>query len=595
MTEMAQTVLPPLAHERAVVCTTLTMPLRDGTELLARLHTRADGEPRPVLLIRTPYGEPMSRQLPVLPALELGFAVVVQQCRGTGGSGGQLRTFENERDDGLDTLAWLRAQPFCDGRIAMFGQSYLGMTQMAVAGHNPEGLAAISPLVTPHDYRDGLVFRQGVFQLGQAVSWHLLKAVEMIQDRRARGEDVRELSERLAALAGDPDTLWALPLIERPVLSELLPSWRTWLERENDTTYWRSISYSTTRSASRVPALHVGGWYDLFLAGTLDNYRVMAERTGRQHLIIGPWSHADYTGVTGELAFPRGGARDIGLEAQQLRFLRSAVDGQPIELPPVQLYVTGSNTWRSFRSWPPAEAVEQRWHLHQDGSLTTEASEEEDAQLTWVHDPMDPVPTVGGSSLISGGLDGRPSFAPGPRDQRPLDSRTDMLRFTSVELTEDVEVIGPVAVTVHVATTGEDADVVARLIDIHPDGRAMGIVDGIVRLRYRAGMDSPRPVPVGSVVEAVVDLVGTAHTFRRGHRIRVDIAGSDHPKYDANSASGKPVAQVTPGDLRTATNTLYLSRSAPSWVSLPVVPARHTQSSPEGGSQNATPERATAL
>src|SRR5690625_388247 len=430
---------------------TLVTPLSDGTELLARLTTGADGAARPVMLVRTPYGEPMSRTLPVQGALDAGFAVVVQQCRGTCGSGGELRTFENERDDGLETIAWLREQPFCDGRIVMFGHSYLGMTQMAVVGDNPEGLMAISPVVTPHDYRDGLVFRQGAFQLGQAVSWHTLKSAEVLQDLRARGEDVADLVTAFGALAASPEAFRALPLRERPVFRELIPSWRTWVEGENDASYWHAISYRKRRAAARVPALHVGGWYDLFLSGTLENFRDMAAHSPGQHLIVGPWVHADYGDVTGELHFPGASGRAIGLEQQQLGFLRAAVDGEPSTMPAVQVYVMGANRWRTFDAWPPREATPAPWHLHADGTLAEPAPEAESAHLEWVHDPTDPVPTVGGSSLIVGGIDGRPSYAPGPRDQRLLDERDDILRFTSAELASPLEVVGEVTVTAHVA------------------------------------------------------------------------------------------------------------------------------------------------
>lgn len=564
--------LPPQPG-RATRSEVVVTPLRDGTELLARVVTDADGAPRPVLLVRTPYGEAMSRTLPVQGALDAGFAVMVQQCRGTCGSGGQLRTFENERNDGLDTLEWLRAQPFCDGRIVMFGHSYLGMTQMAVVGDNPPGLKAISPVVTPHDYRDGLVFRQGVFQLGQAVSWHLLKSAEVLHDLAGRGHDVAGVAADFGKLAASPAAFEALPVGERPVFAELIPSWRSWIEAENDPAYWAAMSYRQRRSAARVPALHVGGWFDLFLSGTLENFRDMAAHGPHQHLIVGPWVHGDYGDVTGELHFPGAAGRAIGLEQLQLRFLRAAVDDEPLALPAVQVYVMGANRWRTFDHWPPAEAQHTRWYLHTTGRLSTEPPASEATPLEWVHDPRDPVPTVGGSSLIAGGIGGRPSFAPGPRDQRLLDHRRDILRFTTPPLTEAVEVVGEVTVTAHVTAEAFDGDLVARLIDVYPDGRAMGVTDGIVRLRYRNGMDDPQPLKPGEVVEVTVDLVGTAHAFREGHRIRVDIAGSDFPKYDRNSGTAKPVAEVTEADLRPFTQRIYFDATRPSYLTLPVVSA----------------------
>ncbi|GAA5162709.1 hypothetical protein GCM10023214_29800 [Amycolatopsis dongchuanensis] len=223
------------------VVESVRVPMRDGARLAGRLH-RAPGGARPVLLIRTPYAEPMSRTLPVLPALDAGFSVLVQECRGTGRSDGELRTFENETSDGLDTLAWLVAQPWCDGRIAMFGMSYLGMAQLAVSGHRPPGLVALAPTVTPDDYRDGLVYRQGAFQLGQAVGWHLLTAAQL-----AGGP-----TPALGRLLADPVAAYrTLPLADRPGISEFLPSWRTWLDREDDPAYWHGISYASRRATCR--------------------------------------------------------------------------------------------------------------------------------------------------------------------------------------------------------------------------------------------------------------------------------------------------------------------------------------------------------
>src|SRR3954468_10995075 len=473
----------------------VSVPVRDGAALAAVLHRPASGEPRPVLLVRTPYSEPMARTLPVTPALEAGFAVLVQNCRGTGGSDGELRTCENEAADGLDTLAWVVGQPWCNGQICMFGMSYLGMVQLAVSGCRPEGLVAIAPTVTPDDYRDGLVYRQGAFQLGQALGWHLLKAAQLIGDAAGRGEDVSARLPAFGALARDiPAAYRRLPLSDRPGIADLLPSWGTWLATENDPGYWHGISYAPQRAATAVPALHVGGWFDLFHRGTLDNYVTMTGGTD-QHLIIGPWAHADQSGVTGEVLYDGGSAQAIGLEEQQLRFLRESVDGSPSSLPPVQIYVMGVNRWRTENEWPLARTDWQTWYLGADGSLARERPAPGTA--TYVHDPRDPVPTVDGAILMSGSPAGGLDWQPGSRDQRALDGRTDILRFTSAVLPEDVEVTGPLQVRLNAATSAADTDFTAKLVDVHPDGRAMGIADGIVRARYRSGMDTPLPVTPG--------------------------------------------------------------------------------------------------
>lgn len=538
------------------------VPMRDGAQLAAIVHRDPAGA-RPVLLVRTPYAEPMARTIPVLPALDAGFAVLVQSCRGTGASDGELRTFEHETADGLDTLDWVCAQSWCDGRVVMYGMSYLGMVQLAVAGHRPGGLVALAPTVTPDDYRDGLVYRQGAFQLGQALGWHLLAGAQLLSRHPDRAADFLKL-------AADPEAAYrALPLSDRPGLTELLPSWRTWLGRENDRKYWQGISYAPRRARADLPALHVGGWFDLFLRGTLGNYTTMAPN-GAQHLVIGPWPHADQSGVTGEVYYPGGSAQAIGLEQQQLRFLRESVDGTPTTVPPVQLYVMGAG-WRTEQEWPPARAERQTWYLGADGSLGRDLPAAGSAE--YVHDPRDPVPTVGGAIVMAGSPDGGLQYQPGSRDQRVLDARTDILRFTGPVLEADVEVTGPLTVHLHAATSAVDTDFTAKLVDVHPGGRAMNIADGIVRARYRSGMDRPEPVVPGEVYEYVLDLGATSQIFRAGHRIRLDVASSNFPCFDRNPGTGTPAGEVTEDEFRPATQTVFFGSARPSAVHLPVIPA----------------------
>lgn len=556
------------------------IPMRDGTVLAASVYRSLAVDVQPVLLVRTPYNEQMSRTLPVTPALEAGFAVVIQNCRGTGGSEGELWAFENEASDGLDTIAWLREQEWCNGQVCMFGASYLGMAQLAVSGRRPEGLAAIVPIVATNSYRDGLVFRQGALQLGQGLGWHTLKTAQTLSERASRGEDISAAMGSLAAMSRDMDrTYRTLPLTDIPAITDVLPSWRRWLQNENDAGYWNRIGYTAERERTDVPALHIGGWFDLFLGGTLDNYAAISQRAAseparqNQHLIIGPWTHADQTGAAGELFFGAGAAQAIQLETQQLRFLCESVEGRPTSIPPVQIFVMGANCWRAENEWPLARTDWQKWYLQPDGTLGPEIQVDA-AAFEFTHDPHDPVPTVGGATLINGGTDGGTGYMPGARDQRVLDSRTDILRFTSPPLEDDVEVTGPLAVTLYAATSAADADFTAKLINVWPDGRAMGVADGIVRARYRNGMDEPENVEPGEVCEYRIDLVATSQVFRKGHRIRVDIAGSNFPCYDRNSGSGKPAGLVTDDDLRTAAQRIHCGAGYPSHIELPVIPSK---------------------
>jgi putative CocE/NonD family hydrolase len=577
-------------------------PMRDGTVLRADVYCRAEGGPFPVLLIRTPYGEQMLRAgAPIVPAVDTGFAVVLQHCRGTGASDGDFVTFENEAADGVDTIEWCARQPWCDGAVAMCGPSYLGMVQLAAATLAPEALKAIVAIVTPADYHSGLAYRQGAFQLGQALGWHLLKTGQELAYRAAGGQDISADMRALAALMANPRAGYEhLPLREMPAVSNILPSWRTWLDHEERDEYWDAVSYRDSRHRVTAAALHVGGWFDLFLGGTLDNFTTLSQRAATerarrgQRLIVGPWTHADRTGVAGELHFgPRASEQAIRLEQLQLGFLRRAVrpdrdqpdrdqpdrdqpdrdqpDRDEPEGPRVRLFVMGDNAWRDEDEWPLARTQWTRWYLHGGGQLSPAAPSAGAAPSHYVHDPRNPVPTVGGPILMASGAGGL-SWLPGPRDQREVESRADVLSFTSEPLTEDLEATGPLTVTLHAATSAADTDFTAKLVDVWPDGRALSVADGIVRARYRDGTGHPTPITAGQVCEYTIDLIATSQVFKSGHRLRVDIASSNFPCFDRNGGTAAAAATVTEDGFVVAEQTVCHDRDHPSYITLPIIP-----------------------
>ena len=554
----------------------------------------------------------MVRSAPVLPAVEAGFAVVVQHCRGTGMSDGDFVTFEDEAADGVDTVEWCARQPWCDGRVVMYGPSYLGMVQLAAASAGAPALAGLVPVVTPADYHWGLAYRQGAFQLGQALAWHMLKSGQALAYQAAAGQDVSAQTSELLRLLASPSAGYAhLPLRDMPAVSGILPSWRKWLDHEERDGYWTRLSYRDTRDRVAAPALHVGGWFDLFLGGTLDNYvtlsRHAASKRARdgQRLIIGPWTHADRTGTVGELYFgPAASDVALGLEQLQIAFLRDAVRTeaaqqlvsggaggrppggvQPVVSggaggrppggaepgPRVRLFVMGANVWRDEDDWPLARTRWTRWYLRSDGSLAPVAPGEFDVPSHYVHDPRDPVPTTGGATLMAGGPGGVEWMA-GPRDQRDVENRTDVLSFTSAELAGDLEVTGPVSVTLHAVTSAADTDFTAKLVDVWPDGRALCVTDGIVRARYRDGGGTASPIVPGQVYEYTIDLIATSQVFKAGHRLRVDVASSNFPCYDRNPGNGAPAATATEEDFVMAEQKILHDAAHPSYITLPVIP-----------------------
>lgn len=561
----------------------LPIQMRDGTLLRADVYRPAEGGPFPVLLIRNPYAEPMIRTAPVIPAISAGMAVVIQHCRGTGTSDGEFEPFAREADDGADTIAWCASQPWSAGRVGMYGPSYLGMVQFAAAVQAPAALRALVPVVAPADYHWGLAYRQGAFQLGQTMGWHLLKSGQSLAYRAEAGQDVSgELPSLLGLMASPAAGYEHLPLRDAPVVSSVLPSWRAWLDHEEAGPFWSGLSYCGARSRITAPALHIGGWFDLFLGGTLDNFVTLskhaATETARrgQRLIIGPWTHTDQTGTAGELSFGAlASALAIQLERIELEFLAHWLGDAPdqaLDGPRVKLFVMGGG-WRDEDDWPLARTRWTRWYLHSGGSLSPAAPPAEAAPSRYVYDPNDPVPTVGGATLMTGGPGGGVSWMPGARDQRGVEARLDVLSFTSEALASDLEVTGPVSVTLHAATSAADTDFTAKLVDVWPDGRAMGVTDGIVRARYADGTGRASPVPPGEVREYTIDLIATSQVFRAGHRIRVDVSSSNFPCYDRNPGNGAPAATATAKDFVVARQTVCHSAGHPCYITLPVIPA----------------------
>lgn len=563
-----------LLHRRVPI------PMRDGTVLRATVCRPDDGERRPVVLVRTPYGEADTRTVPVQPALDRGFSVVIQDCRGTGESDGEFVPLEFEAEDGVDTIAWCAAQPWSDGTVGMYGPSYQGMVQLAAAARAPDALKGLLPSLTPDDYHSGLFTKGGAVELGMSLFWYMLKSEQTLEHRTRGGEDVSDLLGRLRGLVADPHAAYEALPIRDSVVGSIISTWRRWADHETRDEFWDTLSYADQLPAVATPALHVGGWFDPFITGTVDNYVTLTRRAAtayarrNQRLIVGPWTHTDQTHAAGELSFGHAAdAAAIGLEQQQLAFLRRVVAGDEArEGPRVRIFVMGDNVWRDEKAWPLARTQYTPWYLHAGGTLSPDDPASDASPSTYTYDPRDPVPTVGGQTLMSGGPDGGQAWQPGPRDQRVLEGRSDVLTFTSDVLTDDVEVTGPVTVTLSAATSVTDTDFTAKLIDVWPDGRAMSVVDGIVRARFRHGGEAPEPVTPGSVEPYEIRLGPTSQVFKTGHGIRLDVSSSNFPRFDRNSNSGKPASAVTTADFTVAVQTVHHEADHPSFVMLPIIP-----------------------
>lgn len=554
------------------------VPLPDGTTLRADVWRPADGRPAPVLLQRTPYDKAFAlvvqTGLDPARAVAAGYAVVVQDVRGRYASEGTFEPLVHEAADGAATVAWAAAQPFCDGRVAMYGGSYVGATQLLAAGERPPALRALLPHVTAADYHDDWFYEGGAFQLGFALNWARSLAAGELARRRERGDDVAELEERLEAELADPLAAYArLPLTDHPLLAELAPYWLRWLAHPLRDGFWRAISPRERFGAIDVPALHLGGWHDVFLPGTLEGYAALrAAGRAPQRLVVGPWAHGGWGDAVGELIYgPEASRYALDPTDLHLRWFDTVLGGDAPDpdAPPVRIFVAGANRWRDEDGWPLARARTRRLHLRADASLTWDPPESGEPQRTYVYDPADPVPTTGGRTLMPGH---EASIALGARDQRAVQARPDVLVYTSAPLERELEVTGAVRLVLHAASSALDTDWTAKLVDVRPDGRALGVTDGILRARCRDGLDRARLLEPGRPERFTVEVGPTAIVFGRGHRVQLELSSSNFPRFDRNPNTGGDPAQARACDLTPAHQRVFHDAARASWLELPVVP-----------------------
>lgn len=546
--------------------------MRDGVELVADVYRpRAQGK-FPVLLERTPY----DRRGEAVMARELaahGYVVILQDTRGRYDSGGEFYPFKYESQDGYDTVEWAAALDYADGRVGMFGGSYVGATQMLAAMAHPPHLLAIFPYVTASEYYDGWTYQSGALMQWFASSWTSILAEDTL--RRKAGETARP-KDWVAALPVE-----SYPVLKPPAAADLAPYFLDWLRHERDDEYWRQWKVSDHYGEMTVKGLHGGGWHDLFLKGSIKNYMGLRERGATaavregQRLVVGPWAHAPTSpeGKIGDVTFGKSAVLDMSGTA--LSWFDYALKGERNEYataPPVSIFVMGENVWRSEREFPLARTRYTKYFLHStrgavsvngDGSLSTTTPREERPD-EFVYDPANPVPTIGGR-LCCG-----QSLPPGPFDQRPNEGRRDVLVFSTPPLERDTEVTGFVTVELYASTSAPDTDFTAMLVDVSPDGYARFLTDGVVRARYREAYARAEAVVPGRVYKYIVDLWATSNLFRAGHRIRLYVSSSNFPRFDRNLNTGEPSSVSSRAGK--AEQTVYHDAAHASSLVLPVIP-----------------------
>jgi predicted acyl esterase/alkylhydroperoxidase family enzyme len=522
---------------------TVMVPMRDGVRLATEVRLPEGGGPKfPVVLVRTVYGRNSDNFAQGV--ISRGMAAVIQDTRGHGDSEGQKMLFQADGwgalRDGEDTLAWVKSQPWCNGKMGTWGVSALGITQVLLAPTTDELACQVIGLAPASLFP---VFMRG-------------------------GVPQKQLSERYAARMGHE---------------------AAFEERRKHLTYdehWRRLDPERRSADVTAPAVHVGGWFDLYPQGAIDNfvsrqYLGGPGARGNQKLIMGPWEHG-ITETVGDLRFP---GNKFNWSQYAWRFvehwLKGAADGIMDE-PSVYYYVMGDchdpkapgNHWRTATAWPPFPTVATSYFLVDGGALTKNRPDVRKAKRTYTFDPADPCPSLGGDNAMK----------PLPLDQRPNSSRGDVLLFTTEPLDEPLEVTGPVRVKLFVSSDAPDTDFAAKIVDIYPDGRQIAILSGIQRVKYRHGVEKAEPLPPGSIDELVIDCWSTSIIFNKAHRIGLLISSSDWPRYEVNPNTGQDLPAyngktdqgdlvINPNSVRVAHNTVFMDASRASELVLPVRPA----------------------
>ncbi len=539
--------LPPPRYTVGVEQGVITaMP--DGITLVADHYYPQVAGDFPTILRRTPYGRNASLSpIGLFTAFcaqlfaERGYHVLVQDVRGRGESEGNFAPFENETADGRATLDWLPRQPWFNGALGLWGESYNGYTQWAVTPDAPAYLKALVPAISSSLGYSYAYSPDGVFYLYGLLNWMTMLEASKQMGRwllvTLRGKTRPNAERMVAAFAHLP-----VGETDEVALGWPVPYYRNWLAHPDASDpYWQAMDYRATLPELAAPVHLVGGWYDIFLTEMLRDYTALQAAGRNPYLTIGPWTHG----------------LDATFESlrQALPWFATHLKGEPAALRPhpVRYYVMGADEWREADSWPPSTQATP-YFLHSSRQLTTATPEPLAPPDVYRYNPADPTPSLGG-----------PLITPpnGAMDNRTLEVRPDVLSYTSAPLAEDVEIIGAVAATLYVQSSLAETDFFVRLCDVFPDGRSINICDGLQRIRPGDGDVQPD----GSI-RIQVDMAQTAMRFCAEHRIRIQVSSGAHPRFNRNLGTSEPVATAT--QMRDARLAVYHDQAHPSLVLLPV-------------------------
>jgi len=553
-------------------------PMRDGIRLFSNIY-KPDAEGKfPAILIRTPYNKSNYCEYSSFPvyAAQRGYVVIIQDVRGRYSSEGEFLPYVQETDDGYDAVEWAATLAYVNGKVGMYGCSYLGAVQWLAAIADPPHLQAIFPQCTFANGRHFFYFG-GTFDLSW-ISW-LYGRLPDLKRHRNSGENLSTHKEDFPSWEKNKwQWLKYLPLKDFPLLKEFCPYYYEWLAHPHDGSFWDFANIEKAHKNVSVPAYNLTGWFDdgygqpgaIFnFLGMKANGKTEMARKG-QKLIIGPWTHCNSeSSKSGDLDF--GPQAIIDTDTLAIRWFDhwlKDIDTGIMEEPPIRLFVMGDNEWRDEKEWPLSRAESASFYLHSkgsanslwgDGSLTREkpAGEKPDR---FIFDPSNPVTDYFFEE-------------PGARDLKSIEVRNDVLVYTSDPLKKDMEVTGPIRAQIFASSSAEDTDFVVKVSDVHPIGYSQNItppLSGVIRARYRNSESEPSLLTPGHIYEFAVDLMFTSHVFKKGHRIRVSITSSYFPLIDRNPNTGHPFG--TDSEMISAKQTIFHDDKHPSRIILPVIP-----------------------
>lgn len=554
-----------------------TITMRDGVKLFADVYLPAAPGKYPTIIIRTCYGvQRDGGHQDKIRFAQQGYAVVFADVRGRYESEGVWEPFRDEAKDGFDVIEWAAAQPFSNGKIGMQGGSYLGHNQWAAMSQAPPHLVCAFPGVASTNIYANWLTMGGAFRLSFNYGWGVVRMPNRImlpQYWHTEAYTPEELKYE--------NILRHLPLKDGDLQSAgyAVKHYRDWIKHESYDDYWKSISDEERFNKMTVPAHTYGGWFDIFLMGTINGYIGMKnkgatpEARAGARMIIGPWGHGpsqSFGGVDfGPVANMKMFDRELKFFDFHLKGIKNGIDQED----PVQLFYMGINKWRSEKDYPIPGTNYTSLYLHSsgdanavrgDGTLSFDPPKIQ-AVDKYTYDPKMPITTLGGNNCC-----GTPTEA-GPMDQRPIERREDVLVYTSAFLNAPLTVAGPVKMKLFAATDGPDTDWMIKLVDVYPDGTAMPVSEGILRARFREGLDKLKLLTPNQVYEYDIELTGTANVFQPGHRIRVDIMSSNFPQFDRNPNTGEPLGNSD--KVRVAQQSIFHGGTRLSSIILPLVPA----------------------